>query len=63
MSTPCTAKPWTSTRYYGVTQLSDLGCGMRINNICAKANSMLGFVRWNLKFVSAKIKALSKAMI
>ena len=51
-------------KYLGVTLQCDLGWGTRINNVWAKANRMLGFLKRNLKVCSAKIKELTyKALI
>ena len=43
-------------KYLGVTLQCDLGWGTRINNVCAKANRMLGFLGRNPKVCSVKIK-------
>jgi hypothetical protein len=38
----------TSAKYLGVTITSDLKWSKHINNICAKANSTIGFLKRNL---------------
>ena len=54
----------SSAKYLGVTRQCDLGWGTRINNVWAKANRMLGFLKSFLKVCSAKIKELTyKALI
>ena len=53
-----------SAKYLGVTLQCDLGWGTHINNVCAKANRTLGFLRRNPKGCSVKIKELAyKALI
>lgn len=53
----------TLAKYLGVTLQSNLWQERHIDNICAKANRMLGFLRRNLKVASTKIKLSYKAMV
>ena len=46
----------SAARYLGVTIQSNLGWDRHINNICAKANKLLGFLRQNLTIGSRKIE-------
>ena len=46
----------TSAKYLGVTITEDLRWDSHINDICAKANRTLGFLRRNIKIGSAAIK-------
>ena len=46
----------SSAKYLGVTIQSNIGWEAHINNICAKGNRMLGFLRRNLKVASRHIK-------
>ena len=50
-------------KYLGVTLQSNLWWERHIDNICAKANRILGFLRRNLKVASTKIKLSYKAMV
>ena len=46
----------TSAKYLGVTITDDLRWDSHINDICAKANRTLGFLRRNIKIGSVAIK-------
>ena len=46
----------TSAKYLGVTITEDLRLDSHINDICAKANRALGFLRRNIKIGSVAIK-------
>ena len=47
------------SKYLGVTMCNDLDWGVHINNISAKANKTLGFLRRNMKHCSQKVKTLT----
>ena len=47
------------SKYLGVTLSSDLDWGPHINNITAKANKTLGFLRRNMKHCTRKVKSLT----
>jgi hypothetical protein len=49
----------TSAKYLGVTITSDLKWSKHINNICAKANSTIGFLKLNLNISHRGIKESS----
>ena len=49
----------SSAKYLGVTLQFEFGRGTHIDNVCAKANRMLGFLRRNLKVCSVIIKELA----
>ena len=49
----------TSAKYLGVTLTSDLKWSQHVNNICAKANSTIGFLKRNLNISNKVIKECS----
>ena len=54
----------TDTKYLGVTLQNNMNFSKHIDNICNKANSMLGLLRRNLKSAPAKTKELGyKAIV
>lgn len=53
-----------SSKYLGVTIQTDLSWNIHIDNVSAKANRTLGFIRRNLKICSTKTKELAyKALV
>ena len=48
-----------SSSYLGITISNDLQWKTHITNIVKKANSTLGFLRWNLKYCPVECKRLS----